>query len=92
MKNMNNTPNIRDITPIIILAVENIGIVYWDEIPLMIEAIPKNNKLSPTITEAISELNIGLIMKIRPTITNKIPMIFLKSKLSPNNYFILKII
>lgn len=80
MKNMNNAPNMIAIAPITTLKIENCGCIILMEIPLIIEAIPKNNKLSPMIIETSSELNIGHIIKIRPNNTNNIPKILLRFK------------
>lgn len=77
---MNNAPNMIAIAPITTLKIENCGCIILMEIPLIIEAIPKNNKLSPMIIETSSELNIGQIIKIRPNNTNNIPKILLRFK------------
>ena len=63
--------------PIIRLIFEKVDI-FHSENPLITEAKPKNNKLNPTIMDIVSALKIGKIIKINPSIMNKIPNIFSK--------------
>ena len=76
---INNKPNIIDIIPIIILTADKCVNMFHTENPLAIEAKPKNNKLNPTIMDIACALKIGKIIKIKPSMTNKIPKICLKS-------------
>ena len=59
MLNMNNKPNMMARTPIITFSAEN---------SVSIDAIPKNNKLTPIRMDTIPELIIGKIIKINPQI------------------------
>ena len=79
MKNINNIPNIIAMIPIIKLTIEKGVIIFQTESAFTIDAIPKNSKLKPMITETKPALNIGKIMKIKPNITNIILAILFKS-------------
>ena len=79
MKNINIIAKIMAIAPIIKLTVVKWVIIFQAENAFIIEAIPKNNKLTPTIRETNPALNIGKIIKINPNITNIIPAILFNS-------------
>ena len=79
MLNMNSKPNIIARIPTIMLKAEN---------SVSIDAIPKNSKLTPIMTDTNPELKIGKIMNINPKIMDSIPDVLLGSMFVPPNFFV----
>jgi len=77
MLNMNSRPNMIARIPTIMLKAEN---------SVSIDAIPKNSKLTPIMTDTNPELRIGKIMKINPKIMDSIPDTLLGSMFFPPNF------
>ncbi len=66
-------PNIIDMIPIMMNAVENALYSFLMFQPINTEEIPKNNKLRPMIIETRFSKNIGNIMNIIPNMIDRIP-------------------
>ncbi len=64
MLNMNSRPKMIARIPTIMLKAEN---------SVSIDAIPKNSKLTPIMTDTNPELRIGKIIKINPKMMDSIP-------------------
>ena len=77
---MNNKPNMMARIPIMIFNAEN---------SVNIEAMPKNNKLTPIMMDITLELKIGKIIKINPKIIDNIPDVLLASIFFPPNFVLL---
>lgn len=77
MLNMNNKPNSMARIPTMIFNAEN---------SVSIDAIPKNNKLTPIMIDTNPELRIGKIIKINPKIIDIIPDDLLASMFFPPNF------
>ena len=73
---MNNNPNIIAINPVNRPAAPIAFADFLKSHPIIAEDIPKKIKLTPTIIETSSELNIGKKMNIKPRIMDIIPKIF----------------
>ena len=58
-------------------AVENVSYSFFESNPINAEAIPKNNRLKPTISEISSDANIGDMINIKPNIIDNNPAVLL---------------
>ena len=79
MLNMNSKPKMIARIPTIMLKAEN---------SVSIDAIPKNSKLTPIMTDTNPELRIGKIMKINPKIMDSIPDTLLGSMFFSSKFFV----
>ena len=75
---MNNSPNMAAIIPIIIVASPALSNCFFILHPNSAILIPKNNRLTPTITETKASENNGNIMNIKPRIIEINPTPLLK--------------
>lgn len=73
---MNKNPKRIAMIPIIIIAIPTYPVCLLMLKPMNAAEIPKNNRLSPTMTETKLAENIGNIIKINPTMTDNIPALF----------------